>query len=88
MNLVKIELKNPDIKYLIVSLSNGRIIESGENLENQGTFEDTYLKLDTIEVGKTPTISFNYSVYTKKMKNKTPVWTELNYIITKIDNLN
>ena len=87
MNLVKVKLKNPEINYLIVSLLDGRITESGEDLENQGTFEDTYVKLHTLEVGKKPIISFNYSLYTRKQKTKTPVWTELNYEITEVEKL-
>lgn len=77
---VKLTLKSQEIKYFIVNLEDGRITESGD--EDETTFEDTFIDLKTIEVGKKPLISYNYSLYTRKFPDRAPVWSQLNYEIT------
>lgn len=78
--LVKVTLKSDEIKYFVVNLEDGRIIESGD--EDETTFEDTFVDLNTLEVGRKPLISYNFSLYTRKYPDRKPVWTELNYEIT------
>lgn len=85
--VVKVILNSSEINYLVVSLQDGRIIESGESESENNTFEDTYMKVSSIEVGKHPKISYNYGVYTRRSVGKTPVFTELNYVVLAVEEL-
>lgn len=85
---VKIELNEGGINYLIVNLLSGKVVESGEDESEQGTFEDTYVDVKTINVGQAPTVSFNFGIYTKKYPNREPVWTELIYKISSKEEVN
>jgi hypothetical protein len=84
---VKLVLNSGEINHLVVSLHDGRIIESGESDAEQNTFENTYVDVSTIEIGKPPKISFNYFLYKRKSVNKTPVWVDLNYNVESIEEL-
>jgi len=81
--MIKVILDSEEIKYFIISATDGRIIESGETLNND-TWEDTFIRVDTIEVGKTPKISFNYGFYTRSCSKKEPVWVNLAYKVTDV----
>lgn len=82
--MIKVILDNEEIKYFVVSAENGRILESGET-ENQDTWEDTYIDLNSIEVGKAPKISFNYSFFIRTTSKRKPVWTDLLYKVKAIE---
>lgn len=81
--MIKVILDNKEIKYFVVSATDGRILESGE-AENHDTWEDTFIKLESIEVGRAPKISFNYGFYTRSFSKKVPVWVDLAYIVKEV----
>lgn len=82
--MIKVILDSEEIKYFVINAKDGRILESGET-ENHDTWEDTFVKLETVEVGKAPKISFNYGFFTRSCSKKLPVWADLNYKVTKIE---
>lgn len=79
--MTKILLDNKEIKYFIINLD-GKIIETGD--ENPDTWEETFVDMDSIEVGKAPKISYNKSQMQRQ--GKTPVWSYLNYTVKSIEN--
>lgn len=82
--MIKVILDNEEIKYFVVSAENGRILESGET-ENQDTWEDTYVDLNTVEVGRAPKISYNYSFFSRTTSKRKPVWVDLLYKVKSIE---
>lgn len=82
---VKLVLNSKEIDFLIVSLQRGRILDSGESEQDRGTFDNTYMDLESICVGKAPRVSFNFDFYTRKTSGKEPVWVDLNYKILSIE---
>lgn len=80
--LKKIYINSKEIEFFIFSEETGKIKSSGDI--NQDTWEDTYLDLNSIVIGKEPVVSFNKAVRTRN-KNIEPVWTPLIYKITSIE---
>ncbi len=81
---MKVELDSKEIKFLEISDNDGRILKSGEREGFNDTFEDSFVDLKTVEVGKKPMISFNKGVYERRKHKIEPVWTELAYKVLKI----
>lgn len=80
--LVKVYLDSREIDFLIISKETGKIKSSGDI--NPDTWEDTYVDLSSVVVGKELVISFNKAFRTRH-KNNEPVWTPLIYKITLIE---
>lgn len=93
---MKIFIDNKEIDYIVIS-ETGRIVETGEkNLitedgktEPANTFSGTYVKLNSIRVGKPLTVCFNKDAKGSYLQSLKPlkfsskdvktVWVELNY---------
>lgn len=82
--LKKIYVDNKEINFFIVSTDTGKIKSSGDIDED--TWEDTYVNLNSIEVGKPPSICFNKAHRTRHI-GREPVFTNLNYNVTSIENI-
>lgn len=80
--LIKVHLNSKEIDFLIISKETGKIKSSGD--VNPDTWEDTYVDLNSVVLGKEPVISFNKAFRTRH-KNNEPVWTPLIYKITLIE---
>lgn len=81
---MKLILTSKEIKYIIVDNNTGRITESGEEQGKNDTFEETFVDLSSIEIGKPPKISYNKTEYTNRKKPISPVWVDLLYNVTEI----
>jgi len=82
--MIKINLDNKEIKFFIISEETGKIKSSGD--ENEDTWEDTYVALESLKIGQPPSICFNKANRTRHLK-KEPVFVDLNYRILSIENL-
>lgn len=82
--LKKVYIDNKEINFFIISADTGKIKSSGD--VDEDTWEDTYVDLETLKVGKEPSICFNKAHKTKHA-TKEPVWTDLNYKVTSIKDL-
>lgn len=82
--LKKLDIDNKEINFFIISAETGKIKSSGD--ENDDTWEDTYIDLNSIEVGKPPSICFN-KAHRTRYTGREPVFTNLNYNVTLIKDL-
>jgi len=82
--LKKINVDSKVINFFIVSGETGKIKSSGDIDED--TWEDTYVNLASIQVGKAPSICFNKAHRTRHI-GKEPVWTDLNYVVTSVEEI-
>lgn len=82
--MIKVLLDSKEIDYFLLA-DDGKIVESGDELPD--TWEDTYVDVSTIEVGKKMKISYNFGIYTRKFPDRKPVWEELNYNIKSFEHL-
>lgn len=78
--IIKALINHPEIEFLTINTETGRVQDSG----SEDLFEDTFVKVETVKVGETPTISFNYGMFSRPGSTKTPIFVELNYIVTEI----
>lgn len=81
--MIKIVIDSKEIKYFIVN-EDGKITESGEDTGVNDTFEDTFVDMKKLVIGKPPIISYNKGVYSRKTPLREAVWTELNYNVLEI----
>ena len=71
---MKILIDNNEIQYLIVN-ERGKVLESGEE-KGLDTFQDTFVDLSSVKVGKEPRITF---------RRKKDVYTFLNYRVLRCE---
>lgn len=83
--MTKINVDNKEINFFIISKETGKIKSSGDICLPE-TWEDTYVNLNFLTIGQLPSICFNKAHKTRH-SNREPVWTDLNYKITSIENL-
>lgn len=80
----KVIIDSKEIKYLIVEPT-GRIIESGEKEGENDTFENSFVNMEKLEVGKKINISFNKGIYERRSVPKEAVWVDLLYDVISIE---
>lgn len=59
----KITIDSQEIQYFIIN-ERGKIILTGEKLEEKDTFQDTFIDLKTISIGKCLSLTFNRKSFT------------------------
>jgi hypothetical protein len=77
---IEIGIDNREINFFLINKSTGKIKNSGDEVLAE-TWEDTYVDVNSLLVGKLPSICFNKFSRIKNSK-KEPVWVDLNYKVT------
>ncbi len=83
--LKRVNLNDKEIGFFIISTETGKIKSSGDTVL-QETWEDTYVNLNSLVVGKEPNISFNKAHKTRHA-GKEPVFVDLLCKITSIEEI-
>lgn len=83
--LKKLNIDNKEINFFIISADTGKIKSSGD-IEMPECWEDTFVDLETLEIGKQPSLCFN-KAHKSRYLDREPKWTDLNYKVTSIEEI-